>query len=65
MSTCPQCAARGIETELEPYAEVDIGVGVMHGGPWGCPVCRYVADLEKQARDAGFWPDKETPDDWG
>jgi hypothetical protein len=50
---------------LEPYAEVDIGVGVMQGGPWGCPVCHYVEDLEKQARDAGFWPDKESPDDWG
>ena len=35
MSTCPQCAEHGVETELEPYAEVDIGVGVMQGGPGG------------------------------
>jgi hypothetical protein len=44
VSTCPQCAEHGVETELEPYAEVDIGVGVMQGGPWGCPVCHYVED---------------------
>jgi hypothetical protein len=34
---CPKCG-----TECEPYAEVDIGVGVMQGGPWGCPACHWV-----------------------
>lgn len=34
---CPNC-----KTPLEPYAEVDIGVGVMQGGPWGCPACHWI-----------------------
>lgn len=34
---CPECG-----TECEPYAEVDIGVGTMQGGPWGCPACHWV-----------------------
>ena len=38
---CPQC-----QTPLEPYAEVDIGVGVLQGGPWGCPRCHWVEPLE-------------------
>ncbi len=44
---CPKCG-----TELEPYAEVDIGVGVMQGGPWGCPACRWVEPEE----DYGLLP---------
>jgi len=28
--------------DLEPFAEVDIGVGVQKFGPYGCPVCHYV-----------------------
>lgn len=39
--TCPNCA-----TALEPYAEVDIGVGTLQGGPWGCPRCHYVEPQE-------------------
>lgn len=38
---CPKCG-----TELEPYAEVDIGVGMLQGGPWGCPACHWVEPEE-------------------
>ena len=38
---CPQCG-----TELEPYAEVDIGVGMLQGGPWGCPRCHWIEPEE-------------------
>jgi hypothetical protein len=38
---CPKCGM-----EMEPYAEVDIGVGVMTGGPWGCPACHWVEPQE-------------------
>lgn len=50
---CPNCG-----TKLEPYAEVDIGVGVMQGGPWGCPECHYVEDeSEPELRPAEHdWP---------
>jgi hypothetical protein len=41
---CPECAKHGVETECEPFAEVDIGVGVQTGGPWGCPVCHWVEE---------------------
>ena len=34
---CPKCG-----TPLEPYGEVDIGVGVQQFGPWGCPACHWV-----------------------
>lgn len=34
--TCPNGCG-----PLEPFAEVDIGVGVMQGGPRGCPVCHW------------------------
>ena len=40
---CPKCG-----TELEPYAEVDIGVGMLQGGPWGCPVCHWVEPEESE-----------------
>ena len=50
---CPQCG-----TELEPYAEVDIGVGVMQGGPWGCPACHWVEPEE----DLGLLLDDSTVD---
>lgn len=39
--TCPKC-----QTPLEPYAEVDIGVGIMQGGPWGCPACHWVEEAQ-------------------
>jgi hypothetical protein len=59
---CPECG-----TECEPYAEVDIGVGVMQGGPWGCPACHWIEpeddpvlkELDDQARldeDMGYKP---------
>lgn len=38
---CPKCGTR-----LEPYAEVDIGVGTLQGGPWGCPACHWVEPQE-------------------
>lgn len=38
---CPKCGTR-----LEPYAEVDIGVGTLQGGPWGCPACHWVEPEE-------------------
>jgi hypothetical protein len=38
---CPKCG-----TECEPYAEVDIGVGIMQGGPWGCPACHWIEEEE-------------------
>lgn len=34
---CPICRA-----PLEYANEVDIGVGVLHGGPRGCPGCYWV-----------------------
>ena len=48
---CPKC-----NTECEPYAEVDIGIGVMQGGPWGCPACHWVEPDE----DFGLLPADET-----
>lgn len=39
---CPKCGTR-----LEPYAEVDIGVGTLQGGPWGCPACHWVEPQEQ------------------
>lgn len=38
---CPKCGTR-----LEPYAEVDIGVGTLQSGPWGCPACHWVEPQE-------------------
>jgi hypothetical protein len=38
---CPNC-----KTTLEPFAEVDIGVGTLQGGPWGCPACHWVESQE-------------------
>lgn len=45
--TCPKCGA-----PLEPYAEVDIGVGTLQGGPWGCPRCHWVETDEALAETA-------------
>jgi hypothetical protein len=39
--TCPKCG-----TALEPYAEVDIGVGTLQGGPWWCPACHWIEPQE-------------------
>jgi len=38
---CPMCGC-----ELEPYTEIDIGVGTLQGGPWGCPACHWVEPTE-------------------
>lgn len=43
---CPKCGTR-----LEPYAEVDIGVGTLQGGPWGCPACHWVEPQEPPLPD--------------
>lgn len=52
---CPKCG-----TECEPYAEVDIGVGVMQGGPWGCPACHWIEPEE----DFGISKADEESDHW-
>lgn len=36
--TCPKC---GGECERDM---VDVGVGEIPAGPWGCPVCHWVED---------------------
>lgn len=43
---CPNC---GAECERD---EVDVGVGTMPAGPWGCPECHWVepTDLEAMNR---------------
>lgn len=41
---CPRCG-----TELEPFGEVDIGVGVQTFGPWGCPACHWIEADEDEA----------------
>ena len=51
---CPQCAEHGIKTDLEPFGEVDIGVGVQQFGPWGCPVCHwYEGQTNDESPEAG------------
>jgi hypothetical protein len=36
-NTCPSCGG-----PLAPAFEVDNGVGIQTGGPWGCDTCHYV-----------------------
>ena len=36
-TTCPNCGG-----PLTPAFEVDNGVGIQTGGPWGCDCCHYV-----------------------
>jgi hypothetical protein len=43
---CPKC---GHELECDM---VDIGVGEMQCGPWGCPACHWVED--DPSKSAGF-----------
>jgi len=60
---CPDCG-----TECEPYAEVDIGVGVMQGGPWGCPACHWVESEDggvRELEEGWDYPDSDPlPEGW-
>lgn len=55
---CPYC---GAEAERD---EVDVGVGMIPAGPWGCPSCHAFeadyeellkADVSDEVRRTGWW----------